>query len=388
MIKFNLFAYFFSYIFKSRTRQKLIFLAIVGLLISSFSLVVLQGVMGGLQEGLIKRNKNVMGYGFFDVSKISLSDTQALIKKLEEKKSLFTVEYEIEVMVKLENYVNGIILHGVDFKHYVPEFLKTKDKSEVVLGSELARQLRGFYGASLIFTSPAHTTFMMREIPRQGASRISDFYSSELPEIDGTRGWVRLSFVQNLIGARKVNKLRLYSPLDNGEVNSILKDFSKDIQYIPWEKQNSTLVWALNLETRVMLILFVGMSLLIGICITIGFLIFYNKVKIDLASFWILGLSKKALMSLIFYFGQIVTIGFTALGTSIGVLFLYLLKTEQFILMPDQFVERNIPVKIEILHIIISFLVPYLVASIFSYFTFKIFKKENTSFVSLIRKVG
>ena len=160
------------------------------------------------------------------------------------------------------------------------------------------------------------------------------------------------------------------------------------LKYTSWEEKNSTLVWALNLETKVMLFLFVGMSLLIGICITIGFLIFYNKVKVDLASFWILGLSKDSLLNLIFYFGQIITISFTALGTGLGVLFLFLLKTNKFILMPEHFVERNIPVHLESFHIFLSFIVPYSVACLFSYYTFRVFKKNNYSFINLIRRVG
>jgi lipoprotein-releasing system permease protein len=343
--------------------------------------------MGGLQNGLIKRNKNVMGYGQFNLSHISYNNSLGLIKELKEKHKNFTIEYEIEVMVKHENYINGVVLHGIDYDHFVPDFLKGKDKSEVILGSELARQLKGFYGSTLLFTSPAHTTFMLREIPRQGSSRISDFYSSELPEIDGVRGWVRLSFIQNLIGKRKVNTLRFFEKIPPKIITNLINK-NPGLKYTSWEEKNSTLVWALNLETKVMLFLFVGMSLLIGICITIGFLIFYNKIKVDLASFWILGLSKDSLLNLIFYFGQIITIGFTALGTGLGILFLHLLKSNKFILMPEHFVERNIPVNLEVFHIFLSFIVPYSVACLFSYYTFRGFKKNNYSFISLIRKVG
>ena len=203
-----------------------------------------------------------------------------------------------------------------------------------------------------------------------------------LPEIDALHGWIRIGFVQNLIRQMKVNRLRFYSPK-----LSLLKKLAKenDLKLITWEDEHSTLVFALGLETKVLLLLFIGASLLIGVCISSGFMIFYNKIKTDLAAFWILGLSRAKTLSLVYIFSQFITVIFCLLGVSLGLGFLYLLQTNQFILMPDHFVERNIPVKTEVSHVILAFFVPYIVSLSFTYFTFKTFKKENQSFISLIK---
>lgn len=383
----SLFFYFFSYIFRNKTRQKLIFLAIVGLLISSFSLTVLQGVMGGLQHGLVTRSKTVLGYGYIDVSKLSIVKVIELSKRLSENSVLFTEELELELMIQNGNYISPIILHAMNFKKYVPLFLQNKDKTDLIVGSDLGRELRSFYGSNMTLTSPAHIDLVLREMPRQGGSLVSDFFSSELPEIDGVHGWIRLSFLQNMIRKRAYNKFRIFS--DNINIaKKIINESKYEAHFVSWEEQNSTLVFALNLETKVMLFLFVATSFLIGICITSGFLIFYNKVKIDLASFWILGLSKEKILGIVYKFGQLITVVFCLLGVVIGAGFLYLLDTNNFILMPDHFVERNIPVKLEWLHVVTAFIVPYSVSSVFTHYTFKVFKKENYSFISLIKKVG
>jgi len=386
-MNYGLLKYFYKYIFFSRTRQKLIFLSIIGLLISTFSLTVLQGVMGGLQNGLVGRSKKVLGQGFFDVSKLSPDALEEFQKQLIEKDIKFVPELELELMVQNENYVSPAILHGLDFSIHVPRFLQHKDHQGIVLGSDLGRDLRTFFGSMLMVTSPGHVEVIFREIPLQSRISVTDFYTSQLPEIDKVHGWVRLGFLQNMIRKRMINKLRVYGEKVD---NDLLREYSKNFQspYISWEEQNSTLVYALGLETKVMMFLFMGASFLIGICITSGFLIFYNKVKIDMASFWILGLSKEKLFKLVYSFGQSLSIIFCLLGVVLGILFLILLDTNHFILMPEHFVERNIPVKLDFIHWVVAFIVPYFVASVFTHLTFRVFKKENYSFISLIRKVG
>jgi len=392
----SFFRYFLSYIFKSRTRQKLIFIAIIGLLISSFSLTVLQGIMGGLQSGLIKRSKNVLGEGYIELKQLNQKSSQysELIERLIKEKIQYTAELELELMIQNDSYVSPIILHGIDFDQFTPGFLTKKgestpvDTTHIVIGSELGQALRAYYGSKLKITSPAHTDILLEEIPRQVTSYVSDFFSSELPEIDSIHGWVRLSFLQNLIRKKEVNKIRIYSK-DNDKVLSILSEKQfEGFHFVSWEKKHSTLVWALNLETRVMLFLFTSMSVLIGICITSGFLIFYNKIKVDLASFWIIGMSKDELFRLIYIFGQGLAVFFCAFGVILGVLFLMLLDSNTIAIMPEQFVERNIPVYFNSMQILLAFLVPYLVASLFTHYTFKIFRKDNTSFISHIKRLG
>lgn len=385
MMNLRLFHYFFGYIFKSKTRQKLIFLAIVGLIISSFSLTVLQGVMGGLQNGLMARSKKVLGKGYIDLQNIENDQIETIEKVLLDKEIEFSKELELELLIEHEGNLVPTIAHGVDFSAQVPEFLQNVDKTHIVLGSELGRKLRTYFGARLNVISPGHTILMFKEVPRQGITLVSDYYSSQLPEIDGVHSWVRIGFLQNLIRKRVFNKLRIYSDLKN--VQDLTNDFPF-IKLISWEEEHSALVWALNLETKVMLFLFIGMSFLIGICITSGLIIFYDKIKIDLASFWILGLSRDKVMILVNRFSHFLTIFFCLAGVGLGIGFLLLLDNNTIVLMPDEFIERNIPVKFESIQILISFLVPYLIAVTFTYFTFRIFKKENHSFIKLIRKVG
>tara|TARA_B100001971_G_scaffold111365_1_gene102437 strand:- start:67985 stop:69133 length:1149 start_codon:yes stop_codon:yes gene_type:complete len=381
-MKLSFFRYFLAFIFKSKTRQKLLFIAIAGLMLSSFSLLVIQSIMGGLQNGLIQRSKNVFGHGSMELID-GEKNYQDLYKKLLAKNIEFFPEYEIELLAKHSNQLSPVILHGVDFDHGIPEFLVKKDKTGIILGSELGSSLNTYFASIVEMISPAHVDYLFGAVPRSITEEVSDFYMSELTEIDSIHAWTRLSLVQNLIRKRFINRVIFYDQ-SNFEA---AKELFPNYQFSTWEERNQSLVWALKLETNVMLMLFVAMSFLVALCITSGFMIFFDKVKLDLLSFWVLGLSKKEIFSLTYLFTHFISILFCLIGLGIGALVLYLISSNQINFMPDFFVERSIPVKVTALGVLKSFFIPYIIATLFARSSFKLFKKENQSFLSEMRKV-
>lgn len=347
--------------------------------------------MGGLQNGLIQRSKNIVGDGFVELKSMDLNSEKykSVISILDKNKVKYIPELELELLIQKDNYVAPVILHGVDYKYTQPPFLEEKVNTDIVIGSELAQKIKAFYGSRVKIISPSNTSILFQEIPNQVFGRVSDFYSSELPEIDSLHAWVKIEFLQNLIRRLQVNKLRIFDKDSVKIVENLYQTGKlKHGELYTWEFMNKALVWALGLETKVMLFLFIGMSFLIGICITSGFMIFYNKIKVDLSSYWILGLSRDEILKLIYRFSQSISVVFCLLGISLGITFLFLLDSNSLVLMPDYFVERNIPVRFDPFQIFIAFIVPYSVASILSHFTFLFFKKENHSFIQLIRKVS
>jgi lipoprotein-releasing system permease protein len=343
--------------------------------------------MGGLQNGLISRSKEVLGVAYSDLANIDKEVKLKLIDELQSNKINFYPEYEIELMVKRGNRVSPAILHGIDFRFGIPKFLKEKDTSGIVIGSDLSTNINGYYDSNISFISPAHVDILFGDIPRQVSENISDFYMSELVEIDSIHAWTRIALVQNLIRSKDINKIVYYTDESFNQAKKILIKF-QSIPLIKWEEVNKSLVWALALETNVMLFLFVGMSFLVAICITSGFMIFFDKIKTDLISFWVLGKSKEDIFKMSYVLTHIISFIFCSSGLILGILFLYLLKSNDINFMPDFFVERRIPVKIDSTKILISFIVPYVIAVVFSYFSFTSFKKESSNFLKLIKSVG
>jgi lipoprotein-releasing system permease protein len=157
---------------------------------------------------------------------------------------------------------------------------------------------------------------------------------------------------------------------------------------VSWEEMNGALVWSLNLETKVMLFLFISMSLLVAIAITSGLLIFYSKIRRDLMSFWILGMSQQMLLKLCLRFILALSAAVCGLGTVAGFITLKILDIYGHDLMPDIFIERRFPIDLNFNHISLSFFIPFGISLVFSYLSFLNFRKENLSFISVVRSVG
>jgi lipoprotein-releasing system permease protein len=382
------FSYFMSYILKARTRQRLLFIAVSGLFLSSFSLLVIQGIMGGLQHNLVKRSKDIHGsylIQFSDVTDESLSELKELLRK---EGIPFYSELEVEVMLKQRNFVSPAKLHGIDLSDERPPFLAEKDFKGVVMGSELASRIKLQFLDSVQIIAPGVTDSVMGEVPRFVTETFTDFLYTEQTEVDSFESWARLSLVQNLIRRPGINQIRLFGAIRPellAQIEAIPTEVSRKM--VSWETMNEALVWSLNLETKVMLFLFISMGFLVAIAITSGLMIFYSKIRKDLMSFWILGMGQDRLLRLCFRFTLILS-GITIISGGIaGQLTLRLLENFGHRLMPEIFIERQLPVQLNLGHVVISTLIPFGISLIFSYFSFANFRKENQSFVSVVRSL-
>lgn len=369
--------YFLGYVFKARTRQGLLFLAVAGLFLSSLSLVVIQGVMGGLQKGLIARSKNISGVG------IVRFETGELEKfaKFNQRGWKFTREVEMEILARASGHVAPVIIHGIDFNTFRPDFLKDKDFSGLILGVDLAQKLKTSFFHNIKLIAPSSTAGLAGEVPRQLSSEVSDYLLSEVQEIDQLHAWVRIGFVQNLLRVREANRWRFYDEEDFKQAQQALPEQ----EFVTWEEEHKTLMWALSLETKVMLMLFVSMSLLVAVSITTALFLFFTKIRQDLASFWLLGYSLKRINRLLLTFILQLS-GLACLtGVGLGVVLLFLLEQKGHVIMPDIFVERTFPIHISLWTLLSSLCIPYLIAIVFSFFSFQSFRKDNPNFIQLVR---
>jgi len=126
----------------------------------------------------------------------------------------------------------------------------------------------------------------------------------------------------------------------------------------------------------------------VSIAITSGLLIFFSKIRKDLMSFWILGMSQEMLLRLCLRFVVLLSALTCCLGVVAGMVTLKLLDLHGHDLMPNIFVERRFPVELTFFNITLSLFIPFAISLIFSFLSYLNFRKENQSFISVVRSVG
>lgn len=344
--------------------------------------------MGGLQDKLIGRSKSVNGNGVLIIHEGGYKKAQEVNQYLKSLNIKGYIEQELELLLKNGNYLAPVIVHGLDENSDLPPYFEDVKLKEVLLSPSLARRVNLDLGDQVRLISPAHTDAIMGDIPRTITLYLEDYLNTEVPEVDHYHLWVRLKVLQNMMRKKAANRIRFFQEVDFESLKAGLKGkFNDSIELKSWNEMNSTLVWALSLETTVMVFLFAAMTLLVSLCITSGLLIFFGKVKGDLASFWIMGGSKAELEKSTSIFLLLMSTGAVIIGLLLGLVVLYFLEHYGFEIMPEEFVDRKIPIKITSMGVFISFIVPTSISMAFSLMSFSQFKKE-TNFLDYVRTIG
>ncbi len=386
----SFFRYLVQFIFKAGSRQRLLFLALAGLFLSSMALIVLQSAMGGLQTKVIGRSKTAMGSGTILLESMEETQVLKILKALRHKfpDNIILPEYEIELLLGKGKFLTPVVAHGIDPKGIRPPLLKDLQFNEVVLTRTIRENLSLWQDQIPIrLISPGHVDSLFEDIPRVIGLKVDDFALSHVKEVDQFHIWVALTKIQNLIRKRDLNRIRFFGDLDRDEVLVSMKELNIPGELVMWEDINQSLVWALGLESHVMIFLFTAMTCLVSLCITSGLFIFFSKIKKDLTSFWILGMGKEEIgrhtsrLVLLLSFAAIV------LGLFSGIGLLAFLELTGINIMSSRFVDRNVGLHLTASNLAISFFVPLAISWIFSALSLKIFKKE-TNYLDYVRSVG
>ncbi len=370
--------YFVKFVMHAKTKQPLLFLATLGLVISSFALLVLQGTMGGLQSKMIERSKAINGQAIISFSNIESDKLDKLYKYLETSSIKYRSELVLELLIRSGDNYAPIIAHGIEPKSALP-FLDSAGASikGIFLGSDLALKIGAGPEDKIRLISPAHVDPFIGNIPKMATLTVSDFVQTSVPEVDSVQGWVPIIRLQALIGERVINTVRILNHYNEKKLQLFLNDnYRNKLKLISWERANATLVWALNLETTMMVFLFSCMCLLVSLSITSGLMLFFDKIKRDLVSFWILGKDEESIYKSLGQFLILITTASVFCGLFLGSLSLFVIDNYGPNIMPAVFVDQKIPVHFDLKMFLISALIPFTISIVFSKFALNAFKKD------------
>ncbi len=344
--------------------------------------------MGGLQSKLIARSKKVAGHGVVEFRDLPEKEVAPAIDELKKIGINAIGELELELLIKYGQYYAPILIHGINPTGDLPSFIEGRVFDELILPRSLSLKVNAAIGDMVRLLSPAHLNSFMGDIPRMSSLYVDYLVSTDVQEIDEFHGWANLLRIQSLIRKRTLNRIRLFGDYDKSQVSLILRrNGLAEAKVFSWEQKNSTLVWALGLETTVMVFLFSAMTLLVSLAIISGLLIFFTKVKGDMASFWILGTEEKEIFASSRLFLFSLSLFSVATGITLALIFLFGLDYLGPNIMPAVFVDRKIPVDITWRGLTLSFFIPFTISLFFANLSLKAFRKE-VDYLSYIRTLG
>jgi lipoprotein-releasing system permease protein len=357
----------------------------VGLTLSSLSLLVLQSTMRGLQHNLIEKSKKATGFGTVYFSNIGKEEKAEINSLLKDKNIQGHFELHMEMLLRQGNYISPVIVHGVE-KDSRPKLLNEFKLSGAVIGVDLFYKLRMDIDAPLVLISPAHTNSLLQDVPRYITTHAEDVVTTNVPEVDIFHVWADIRLLQNLIREQSYNRYVLTNSFDKNELAQLLSKYNPSIN--SWEDEHQELVFALRLENTVMIFLFIIMTFLVAICITSGQVIYYDSQKIDYIGLWILGKSLKDLMKMAERLMHLISLFSIALGLVLGTLLLFFIDKYSALVMPAVFVERKIPVDFNVLSYCLSLLIPFGISWLFTKISLKAFKDQSKSFLNEVRSLS
>jgi lipoprotein-releasing system permease protein len=343
----------------------IVIISIFGVFIGVATILIVLSVMSGfhkdLKDKILGTNAHIAVLKYFNEP---ISDYEPILEKVKSTSHVVGASPFIytKVMVNKENYVDGIVLRGVDeytlsevsdieSKIIYGNFKLTQDDTPgIVIGSILADNIRAHTGDEIsVFSTANFTPTPMGYIPKFTKFKVVGIFEAGMFEYDASLGYVSLGSAQKLVGMENAIT-GIEVKVDNiDRAPEIAKDIEKKLTFpfrtTHWIRMNKSLFAALRLEKIVMFIILI-LIIVVAAFNIIGTLIMIviQKTK-DIGILKSMGASSKQIMRIFIYQGLIIGSIGTILGIAVGILVSFLLGKYKFISLPsDVYFIDTLPV--------------------------------------------
>lgn len=363
----------------SRHKEKFIsiisMISILGIAVGVAALIVVISVMSGfdndLKEKIIGMNAHLVVESDYGVN----SSQDFIAKILEVPHVVAAAPYlHGQALVRRNENVTGVIVKGIEgageeriskIKAYLTQGSLSFDQDGIVIGNELASKLRLRLGDKITLVSPSDTKGM--------TLKVCGIFTSGMYEYDMNFVFVDVKKAQDLFAVSGLVSgigIKIDDEFNAVEVKKeLLRRLGPAFIVRTWMEQNKNLLAALKLEKTVMFLILT--LIVIVACLNIAstlIMTVLEKTK-DIGILKSIGASNNNVMLLFAIEGGMIGILGTALGTALGVVLCWCLKTYKFISLPqDIYYIDRLPVKLEaqdILVIVLSSIIISLLATIY-----------------------
>lgn len=374
----------------SKRKEKFIsiisLISILGVAIGVGALIIVISVMSGFDDDL--KEKIIGTYSHIEViSDYGMKPGPEISDIILNTKHITAISFFLnsQALIRSHESVTGVVVKGVTAKdemrvtrigQYIKKGTMDLDGSNIVLGSELAGKLKAGIGDKVHLIAPSMVSPLAPLIgskPEGKPFKVAGIFTSGMYEYDMNLVYVDIARAQDLVGAGFLVSgaaVKVDEVFNVGSVKERLRE-QLGFPYIvrTWIDSNRNLLEALKLEKTVM---FIILTLIVTVaCFNIAstlIMTVLEKTK-DIGILKAIGASNLDIMSIFAMQGLVIGALGTSLGSALGILMCWCLKTYKFITLPkDIYYIDRLPVKLEmpdIAVIVISSIIISFVATIY-----------------------
>ncbi|RUM40243.1 MAG: lipoprotein-releasing ABC transporter permease subunit [Desulfobulbus sp.] len=356
---------------RAKRKQKFISLisviSVLGVAVGVMALIVVLSVYTGFTEGLrdqiIGINAHVLVQGFNG----EIRSYQSLQKKVASVNGVVSATPFIygQALISSGPSSTGIVLRGIDpatagsvirlesqlLKGSLSDLAETNSLPAIILGKDLATQLRVDQGSKIRLISPNGPLSPMGVLPKVLTCRVTGIFETGMFEYDSTMGFINLNTARSLNGMGKgVNGLEVrVKDVDKADLvaAAIRQKTGRAFAVRDWMQINQNLFAALKLEK---IGIFIALDLIILVAalniISALVMVVMEKTR-DIAILKSMGATTGSIMRIFFYQGAVIGLAGTILGVGGGLGLCAILKKYKIIELPSNvYPMSTMPVKV------------------------------------------
>lgn len=361
---------------KAKRRETFIsiisFISIAGVTVGVMALIIVLAVMTGFAEDLKERILGINSHVIVQKMGGMVQDYDTVANAVRTVPGVTGVTPYIyaQTMISAAGGGAGVVLRGIDTKTAAQVLSISGNIQEgslagldekvaegksftvpgIVLGKELAHQLRASVGDSVRLVSPAGPLTPMGVVPRLKTCRVVGIFGSGMYEYDSTLAYVSLSMAQeflelgNAVHGLEVKVDDIYRA--NAVAAAIETKLHMPYVTKDWMQMNKNLFSVLKLEKLAMFIILALIVLVAAFNIVSTLIMVVMEKGKDIAILKSMGATSRSIMRIFVYEGIFIGVSGTILGVMGGLGACAILDRYQIKLPGDVYPISSLPVKV------------------------------------------
>jgi lipoprotein-releasing system permease protein len=372
----------------------------LGIMLGVAILIIVMSVMNGFKTDLTKK---ILGLNpHIVIQPNSFVMDESYISQLKDKFQDITLikSFSGEGIIISNDNAKGIILKGInkneeksiDFlnKNITSGEIKTFNKNQVFIGTELAYNLDLKQGDTISLMSSAFIATPIGSLPKQESFKIAGTFSTGFLEFDQNIIFLNIDDVLSIFDKDENDQnLEIYlkNPLEANSYKKKIEKINPNYFIYTWSDLNKSFFSALKVERNVMFIILTLIVIVAAFNIISGLTILIKNKTKEIAILKTLGLSNQSIKKAFFLTGFSIGFFATISGIVLGILFSYNIEKLRIILSsvfnleifpPDIYFLEKLPSEISFSSILIIFILSLVVSALASYFPAMTISKMKT----------